>query len=256
MATRFKLPRMKQMVSLGRVLLLCSGGLAAMATAHAQSLCTSDGAPPPTALHERFINADCADCWRAPTDAVLAGSSGTLSLDWIAPGNESDDGPLSAAARIDSLSRLKALGQLPPPRMDSRTQPVNNAHVGPQSSLRVSHGLPVGDYLGTSIEWRNAPVGHWRAWLLMVEALPAGTAGSPIARHLVRNSLPLDWTVSAQSGSGASSVPSELRPMQIPQGAQADRLAVVGWVESFETNPATQQPALAALALSRCDPAP
>ncbi len=44
--------------------------------------------------------------------------------------------------------------------------------------------------------------------------------------------------------------------MQIPEGAQADRLAVVGFVESIVPDAAGPRSTLAALAHSHCDRAP
>ena len=191
-----------------------------------------------------------------PAGSQTDASPGTVSLDWIAPGPQQDQGALSAAARIDALSRLKALARALPPRSDQRTQAVVSEPAAHSAQLRVAHGVPVGDYLGTSIEWRNAPPGRWRAWLLMVEELPAGTAGSPIARGLVRNSLQLDWTVPRSNGAAKPVVLSELRPMQIPVGAQADRLAVVGMVESVGPDPSGAPLALAAIARSVCEDHP
>lgn len=230
-------------------------GVAAMAAERSPS-CTSDGLPAPTMLNERFINADCADCWRGPAETVSGDSAETVALDWIAPGPLGDQGALYAAARIDALARLNALGRVLPPRTGSRTATVVGSGAVGAPRLRVAHGLPVGNYLGTSIEWSHASPGRWHAWLLMVEELPAGTAGSPVARRLVRNSLQLDWTVPASSTGAAPVRLSELRPTQIPAGAQADRLAVVGFVEAATPDSDETASSLMALARSRCEAQP
>lgn len=194
--------------------------LAALAMAIAPSAgatCTSDGRRAPVALLERFINADCADCWadrKAP-----AAATGTLALDWIVPGSRGEDAPLSAAAVRDARDRLVALREQAPAQTLAR-----HAKVQALGKLRVAMGLPFNDYIGTSIEWRGASgEGPWTAWVVLVESVAAGTEGSPVARHLVRNALELQW----RPGTALR----ESRVMRIPEGAHPDRLAVIGWVE-------------------------
>ncbi|WP_394788410.1 hypothetical protein [Rhodoferax sp.] len=187
----------------------------------AQSSCSSDGQPVPTALLERFISADCDACWN---DAQAAQPSPTsVALDWIVPGARGDDAPLSAAARQDGLERLHALSEVHP----STEVPAPNL-----AQLRVAHGLAVGGYIGTSIELRTAAggpplAGPLTAWLALVESIPAGTDGTPVPRNLVRNTLVLDWNPMPD----AAQPLSETRPLNIPEGVQSGRLRVVGWVE-------------------------
>src|SRR4051794_17768867 len=69
-------------------------------SAQAQSSCSSDGHPQPTALLERFINADCESCWAARQTPEPA--SGAIAVDWIAPGTRGDGAPLAAAATADA----------------------------------------------------------------------------------------------------------------------------------------------------------
>ncbi len=240
---------------LNPILLLGSGLLSVAHAAEPSALCTSDDRPAPTQLVERFINADCADCWTNPLRPDAA-TGGTVTLDWIAPGPLEDQGALYAAARVDALARLKALGRKVPSCTEIREQAVQQGPSAEASALRVAHGRAVGNYLGTSIEWRHAPPGHWRAWLLMVEELPAGTAGSPTARQLVRNSLQLDWVVPLAGRQETPTVWSELRPMQIPIGAHADRLRVIGFIELLDPTPPGQAPRLVALSQSRCEGQP
>src|SRR4051794_37570783 len=110
------------------------------AGAQAPSYCASDGQPRPAALMERFINADCASCWR---DArTPRPGRGEVALDWIVPGSRGDDAPLAAAASRDALARLEALGRQVPPASDVSQHPIRpKGH-----SLRVAHGLPFNDY--------------------------------------------------------------------------------------------------------------
>lgn len=202
----------------------------------AQSSCSSDGVPRPVALFERFVSADCESCWADKATPAPTGP-GTLVLDWIVPGTQGDDAPLSAAATRDALARLAALGRTAPTATDVNTAPVQGVQG---SRLRVSHGPAINDYLGASIAFSPvptrgaAPVAGPDAggfYLLLVESIPAGTEGSPVARHLVRNvyqrSLDNPHTLSKGERSGWR----DSRPIYIPEGAKTDRLRLVGWVQ-------------------------
>jgi len=203
--------------------------------ARAQSSCSSDGQRPPTALLERFINADCESCWASRQTPEPA--SGAVAVDWIAPGARGEDAPLSAAATADASERLRVTGKEVPAESASAFSRLVDAR-----RLRVAHGLPFNDYIGTSIELSQTGGGPWHGWLLLVETVPAGTEGSPLERNLVRNAMRLDWH--------AQPAPHRLlesRPMRIPEGAKADRLRVIGWVEDARGR-------LRAIAQSRCTP--
>jgi hypothetical protein len=219
-------------------------GLAVLAApwAPAQSFCSSDGQPRPVALLERFISADCESCWAAGGPAPAAGE---LALDWIVPGSKGDDAPLSAAALRESLSRLEVLQRPAPAGNDA----VRSRVLAARRGLRVSHGLPFNGYLGASIELKPAGTGHWSAWLLLVETIPAGAENSPIERNLIRNVLnpgpagPLTLSKEEQGRFFLS------RPMSIPEGAKAERLRVVGWVEDGRGR-------IRGISQSACAPAP
>ncbi|NPC55444.1 hypothetical protein [Caenimonas soli] len=217
-------------------------GLLAAAGAQGQSSCASDGLPQPVALLERFISADCESCWSDPKTARPG--RGELALDWIVPGSRGDDAPLSAAASRDSLERLHALGRKPPLQAEaSRLKPRPDG-----SQLRVAHGLPFDNYIGTSIELKPASGGPWKAWLLLVETVPSGTEGSPVERNLVRNALQTAWDNTTQLSKEEQNRLLESRPMSIPEGANRERLRVVGWVEDARGQ-------IVAAAQSRCRPA-
>ncbi|MDP4073304.1 hypothetical protein [Acidovorax sp. A1169] len=218
----------------------------------AQSSCSSDGVPRPVALFERFVSADCDSCW-ADKATPAPKAPGTLVLDWIVPGTQGDDAPLSAAATRDALARLAALGRTAPTATDVNTAPVQGVKG---SRLRVSHGPAFNDYLGASIAFspvptRGAPpaarpdAGGF--YLLLVESIPAGAEGSPVARHLVRNvyqrSLDNPQTLSKGERSGWR----DSRPIYIPEGAKTDRLRLVGWVQD-------QDGRIIDAAQSRCTP--
>ncbi len=215
--------------------------LACCAAVQAQSFCSSDGQPLPEALLERFISADCEACWTSPDDDAPVPAPRALVLDWIVPGKGGDDAPLSAAANRDALSRLEALAVPAPPRSLARNTRV--AAEG-ESRLRVAHGLPLADYVGASIEWTSAGAGPWTATLLLVQQIPAGTQGTPIERHLVRNMLQTTWSADASAPQRFF----ESRPMSLPASTPLERLSVVGWVQDAKGR-------VVALAQSACQDA-
>jgi hypothetical protein len=205
------------------------------AAAHAQSSCSSDRQPQPAALLERFINADCENCWADKQTPEPA--SGTLAIDWITPGTRGDDAPLSAVATRDASGRLEALGKKAPAQSStSFTQRTPDAR-----KVRVAHGLPFNDYIGTSIGLKPGGGGPWKAWLLLVETVPAGTEGSPVERNLVRNAFQADWPAKPNGAAPWF----ELRSMRIAEGAKPQRLRVVGWVEDAKGH-------IRSIAQSRC----
>jgi len=210
--------------------------LALAAAAAAQPSCSSDGQPPPAGVLERFINADCDGCW---TDLLTAGPGrGELVLDWIVPGSRGDDAPLSAAASGDALARLQALGRDVP----AHGADVHRPRSGRPLALRVAHGPPFNGYVGASIELRDSAPGPFRAWLLLVEALPPGSERTPVARNVVRNVLQVSWD------GGRARQRSEARPMNIPEGARPQRLRVVGLLEDARGR-------IRGIAQSHCAPA-
>ncbi|MEO7391042.1 MAG: hypothetical protein ABIU58_02640 [Ramlibacter sp.] len=230
---------------MNKVSRLALGGLfllAAMAGARAQSSCSSDGQPRPVALLERFINADCEACWSEA--ATPRPRQGEVALDWIVPGSRGDDAPLSAAASRDGIARLEQLRRPVPVAADAL-----RSNAGPAGRrLRVAHGLPFNGYIGTSIELKPAG-GPWKAWLVLVETVPPGTDGTPLERNLVRNSIQPAWDLTRPLSPLERRRLFESRPMSIPQGANPERLRVVGWVEDARGH-------IKAIAQSRCAPAP
>ena len=226
-----------------RPLLLSVLAASAPLLAQAQAACSSDGQSPPVALYERFISADCAACW-AQAPAHLPGPS-ALVVDWIVPGPAGDDAPLSAAASMDAPARLQALQRQAPAGSDTHIDTVmpagtRPAPAGGTAGLRVAHGQPFNDYLGASITFTHGALpsssGPWHFYLLLVESVPAQSEGTPVPRQLVRNVFTGTWAQehAAQERSRpghAQAALQEMRPLRIPDGAQADRLRVVGWVQ-------------------------
>lgn len=210
--------------------------------ARAQSSCSSDGQSRPVVLLERFINADCADCWTDP--ATPRAGRGAAALDWVLPGGQGDDAPLSAVVTRDGLKRLEALGTTPPTASLNRKSQVQ----GQTGTLRVARGLPVSSYMGASIEFQvpaPAAAQNWTAWLALVEVLPAGTEGSPVPRNLVRNLIQPSWDGRKKLSNKERLRFIDSRSMDIPAGMKTDRAQVIGWVEDAQGR-------VVAAAQSRC----
>ena len=216
--------------------LMLLASLAPLHHASAQSFCASDGEPRPVRLIERFINAYCETCWQDPA-TPKAGEEDAV-LDWIVPndaGSKGDDAPLSAVASRDGLTRLEVLGKSVPPETLTSTHSVAGLKALKGTTLRVAHGLPLSGYLGTSIELKPVPQSarnqRWTAWLALVETLPAGTEGTPVARNLVRNVFQAVWNGDKKTSKTNQSRFFDARSMSIAQGVNPDKLRVIGWIE-------------------------
>ena len=196
--------------------LLTTALLALPLAAHA--LCTSDEVPQPQGVLERFTNADCAECWRDPK--TPRPGANTIALDWIVPGRKGGDAPLSVVAMDDAVERLYMLGKPVP----ERSAAVGSVRAGDPVPLRLAQGAAFNDYVGTTMELKDPGREPWRAWLLLVEVLPAGTEGSPVARNLVRNVFRPDWSKVVGRAPGRL---AEARAMQIHEGAKPERLRLV-----------------------------
>ncbi len=205
----------------GVAALLCLSLAATPALAQTFSNCSNDGQPAPKWLVERFMSAECTGCWTS--DTLPKPPRGAVVLDWVAPAPSGDDAPMSAVARRDAVERLAAL----PPAASTSPQSEHRSQRTGQHRVRVQHGPPVGDHVGASLAFRaqRGAQGPFTGWLALAEWLPAGTEGSPIPRVLMRNLL--TEPIAAQPQNNWAQL---WRPMNIPEGAQAARLGVVGWV--------------------------
>lgn len=193
--------------------------LALLLPAAGHAACSSEGVRSPDAVLERFISADCADCW---TDAATpkAGRS-DLAIDWILPGRGADTAPLAQAARVEAAERLQALRRAAP----SRSVTLRSVRTPGPARMQVALGQPVSDYAGVLVEVDGIRRAH-RAWVLLVEELPAGTEGSPVVRRLVRGAFQVQ-ALRTQEGKAWN----QLRSMQLAEGVQPDRLRVIGLLE-------------------------
>lgn len=191
--------------------------LAAPLAAHA--LCTSDEVPAVATLVERFTSADCLACWRER--AAPKPAADTLVLDWIVPGLKAGGGTIATAPSEDALDRLEWLRH----RRPATVETVTSRREGKPAQLRIAHGASFNDYVGVSMELEDAGGDPWHAWLLLVERLPAGAGGSPLARNVVRKVFrPESWS---RAGRRAGAL-AETRSMQLPKGTDPERLRLVG----------------------------
>ena len=203
--------------------------------------CSSDGQPRPLALLERFVNADCADCWTDP--ATPKAGVRAVAIDWIVPGSRGEDAPLAALATRDGLARLKALQREVPARSDAQQSRL----LAAARTLRVAHGPPIDGHVGVSIELKPAGKGPWRAWLALVERVPSGSEGTPVTRHLVRSLVQPAWDLRRLPSRAEQKRLFDARTMRIPAGADPERLMVVGWVQDARGR-------IRAIAQSQCTP--
>ena len=203
------------------------------AQAEQQAFCASDGQAAPVQLLERFINAECESCWQDPS--TFKAKPGQVVLDWVVPGASGDAAALSAVAGIESLDRLQALKLAVPAQTGNSLKEVKPL-AG--ASLRVAHGLALTGYLGVSIEFKPTAKTNREqaltAWLALVETLPIGTEGSPVARSLVRNSIAVAWDGRdlAPSADASQSRRFESRVMSVAASVNVEQLRVIGWLEN------------------------
>lgn len=204
---------------------------------YAQSACSSDATPEPQALFERFIDADCADCW-ADAATPSPGSSAAV-IDWIVPSPAGADAALSAAARRDARERLESLHRDAPKPSDVY---VSAAGKSPGGRLRVALGPAVNDYVGAVVSYASkavvSPQADLTVWLALVEHIPAGADGAAVARNLVRGSYRANWASKEQlSATGRANLPRGTRwidrvSMQIAPSADPSRLSLIGWLQN------------------------
>lgn len=187
------------------------------------------------AVTERFLSADCPECWAAK-DGAAAAPAGWL-FDWITPTPAGSEAPLAAAAPAEAAERAQRAGGPSPVAQQMLT--VRSALPPGGPALRVLSGPAWNGYFGLQLELRGVVPKGSSGWLALVELLPAGNEGSTVERQLVRSvagPLPLD---------GAKRPISHLRALRWPESAQPTRLQARGWVEGPDGR-------LLAVAADRC----
>jgi hypothetical protein len=185
--------------------------------AAALALCTSDATPPVTTLVERFTSADCLACWR--DRSLPRPAPDTLVLDWVVPGLKADGAGQATAASEAAMERLDWLRRRTPAAVDT----VTSQREGKPVTLRIAHGAVFNDYVGTSMELKDAGSEVWHAWLLLVEKVPAGADGSPVPRNVVRKVFRPEWQRLPRGPGGLA----ETRSMQVPAWTQPERVRLV-----------------------------
>jgi hypothetical protein len=218
--------------------ILGAGFLWAACTASAQPAtapaCPRAGA----AVVERFISADCADCWSAAD--LAAAPSGAWLFDWIAHTGTGTEAALAAAANSEAQERAQRAGGPSP----TGAQMLTVRSMLPRSAglkLSVQSGPAWNGYFGLRLEARGRVPAGSSAWLALVELIPANAEGSVAERQLVRSvagPLPLDAL-------RAGRATSHLRALRWPETAQPTRLQARGWIEAPDG-------ALLAIATDRC----
>ncbi|MDT7836431.1 hypothetical protein [Aquabacterium sp. OR-4] len=206
---------------------------------------------------ERFITADCADCWAA----ALGGGDGAgpdslaaapaparrWTLDWLLP--RGADAAMAAAALPEASERSQRAGlpaEAAAPGPNQRQAERRAQRPWPGLALRVSSGPAWQGYFGLQLrvavtQATRLPAGS-TAWLALVEHLPAGQEGSALPRQLVRSvagPLPLQALRAGQPL-------SHLQALRWPAGAQPERLRARGWIEAADGR-------MLAMAGDRCD---
>ena len=204
---------------------------AALPAAAATRTATPACPRPQAAVAEAYFSADCVDCWSAPPGP--AASANTWRFDWISPGG--DAAPLAAGALPEAAERAQRVGLAPatnpaPARLQAAGRPLDGLR------LRVASGPAWQGYFGLQLSLTAAkPAAHLTAlpsgataWLALVERVPAGSDGTPIARALVRSvagPLPLDVL---QPGKAMT----HLRALRWPASAEPTRLQARAWIEA------------------------
>lgn len=172
-------------------------------------------------VHESLVRADCADCWSADDRPGKAG----WRFDWIVP--TAVDAPLAAAALPEAAERAARAAS-------STARGADRPRLQAGTRLRVVSGPAWNGYFGVQITLR-APARHpWpegaTAWMALVEQVPAGSDGSPVARSLVRavaGPLPITASPTGQAL-------RHLRALRWPEAAQPTRLQARAWVETAD----------------------
>lgn len=173
---------------------------------------------PPQRVVERYIDADCADCWAATaTTAALPPS--TWVLDWITPGALGAEAPLAVAALPEAAERLAT--QADAPLIDGARRAERKLPANTGLGLKLSAGPAWNGYLGLQLQTQGRPPAGALAYIALVEDIAAGSEGNAVARRLVRS----------VAGPFALQAPRtrELRALRIPDGAKPERLLGVAW---------------------------
>ena len=188
-----------------------------------------------SAVVERFMGADCMDCWKATPPSPGAGTVGDTewSMDWIAPA--ADDAPMAPGALPEAVDRLARVGAglpamlaTPPSAFDATT--VLDA---PSTKRRfyVHSSLPHNGYMGVQMHATGVWPEGSTSWIALVELIPVGVRDTVVPRHLVRV---LVGPLKLPAGPGANNAVAPLYGLRWPDNAHADQLVATAWVENAD----------------------
>lgn len=214
----------RQILGSGRVaLLLVFAADAALAQASLPLRCRAASVE----SVERFISADCSACWSATPERAAA--EGQWPFDWIVPSSHGEDAPLSPAAPVEARERVqRATGRALADGASEVHRSQAARAVAPR--LRVQSSPAWNGYYALRLEVRGKAPRAASAWLALVEAVPAGTDGTPVARDLVRVVAgPLDLADLRRSGRA-----SALHALRWPETSKAERLRARAWIEAAD----------------------
>lgn len=137
---------------------------------------------------------------------------------------------MSAATLPESAERAQRAGG-PSPIAQQMLTVRRPASAAPKS---VGMSLAVGPawhgYFGVQADVVGTLPPGSSLWLALVEAIPAGSDGSPVARELVR-SVAGPLTLNLPKGKTKL---NHLRAMRWPDSAKPERLQARGWIESAD----------------------
>jgi hypothetical protein len=225
-----------------RAVSLASLGLAASALAvaggrHAAAAPDPNCPAPAAALVERFIGADCSECWSADPAAsrvpgAQAAGDDAWSLDWIAPAASGADNPALPTALPEALERLARLDPHLAARLEAAPAGFDTdsplARTPPGRRFSIHSSLPYKGYFGVQMHATGTWPAGTTAWLGLVEGIKGGTGGTVIDRHVVRNVV---GPLALPAGPGTRNAVAPLFALRWPETARPDRLMATAWIE-------------------------
>lgn len=176
---------------------------------------------------ERFISADCADCWtRAPRESA---TSDDWLFDWIVPATRGDEAALSSAAPTEARDRVaRGTGSTLADGQETARRTALRRLPGLQ--LRVTAGPAWNGYFALQFDAKGSAPRGSNGWLALVEIVPEGTDGTPVVRHLVRAVAGPINLHALRPGRPVRT----LQAMRWPETAKPERLRARAWIEAAD----------------------
>jgi hypothetical protein len=145
-----------------------------------------------------------------------------------------DDAPLAPAAPAEASARWRrAIGTADPDAGATGHRSIARRGVLPR--LAVAAGPAWHGYFGLQVNLRGAWPPDASLWLALVEAVPAGTDGTPVARQLLRSvSGPILPGATPAPAAGRDERWQWLQAMRWPDTAKPERLRARAWLEGAD----------------------